>query len=300
MVDLKVNLGNLQFKNPILTASGTFGYGIEFLDYFDVNRLGGITLKGLSLLPKRGNPIPRIAETCSGMLNAIGLENVGLEKFILEKLPKIQKDLNDTVVIANVFGNTMEDYRSICEQADNLEGIDALEVNISCPNVKAGGIVFGQDLPTARTVISKVREKVKNKFLIIKLSPNVADISDFAYAAQEEGADCVSMINTLKGMVIDHETRKPLLANLTGGLSGPAVKPVALRMVYESARRIRIPIIACGEDVAEFLMAGASLVSIGTANLLSPYASVKILEEFVDYCKCRQIRSINEIQGKAL
>lgn len=305
MTDLTVNIGPLKFKNPIITASGTFGYGLEFLQYFDVNRLGGITLKGLSLQAKRGNPVPRIAETDGGMLNSIGLENVGLDAFNKEKLPAIQKKLSDTVVIANVFGNTLEDYGTICEKLDKTDGVHAIEVNISCPNVKAGGIVFGQELEPARSVVSLCRKKVKNKALIIKLSPNVTDISSFAYLCQEEGADAVSLINTLKGIAIDLKTQKPLLANTIGGLSGPAIKPVALRMVYETAKRVKIPIIgmggaSSGTDVVEFLLAGASVVSIGTANLINPYASVKILDELVDYCKQNRIDSIKQLIGKAL
>lgn len=303
--DLKVRIKNLEFKNPLLTASGTYGYGLEFLNYYDVNLLGGITLKGLSLNPKRGNPVPRIAETPNGMLNSIGLENVGLEQFKKEKLPKIQTQLNKTAVISNVFGNTIEDYAKICEEIDQLDGIHGIEVNISCPNVKAGGIVFGQDVCAAQSVVTAVRKKVKNKVLIVKLSPNVVDISDFAYMCQEEGCDAVSLINTLKGMRIDLKTGKPILANLMGGLSGPAIKPVAIRMVYEVAKKIKIPIIGMGGvnsglDVAEFLMAGASLVAVGTANLINPEAALKILNQFVDYLNQYKIGSIKEIIGKAL
>lgn len=303
--DLKVNIGKLEFKNPILTASGTYGYGIEFLEYYDVNLLGGITLKGLSLNPKKGNPVPRIAETPSGMLNSIGLENVGLERFKKEKLPVIKDRLKGTVIISNVFGNTIEDYAKICEEIDNIDEIKAIEVNISCPNVKAGGIVFGQDVCAAQSVVTAVRKKVRNKPLIVKLSPNVADIADFAYMCQEEGCDAVSLINTLKGMRIDLKTGRPVLANLMGGLSGPAVKPVALRMVYETAKRVKIPIIGMGgifngTDAAEFLMAGATLVAVGTANLINPQAALKILNEFSDYLKQSKIGSVKELIGKAL
>ncbi len=305
MPDLSVKIKNLNFKNPIITASGTYGYGLEFLEYYDVNLLGGITLKGLSVNPKKGNSVPRIAETPSGMLNAIGLENVGLTNFKNNKLPIIKEKLNNTNIIANVFGNLEEDYIKICKEVDTLDGIHAIEVNISCPNVKEGGIAFGQDVKVAKSLISKVRKTIKNKTLIVKLSPNVTDISDFAYISQEEGADAVSMINTLKGIKIDLNTLKPLLANVTGGLSGPAIKPVALRMVYETAKRIQIPVIGMGgvnnaTDVVEFLAAGATVVSIGTANLINPYAGVKILEDLVEYLKNNNIKSINNIIGKAL
>lgn len=305
MPDLSIKIKDLTFKNPVITASGTYGYGLEFLDYYDVNQLGGITLKGLSLNPKKGNPVPRIAETASGMLNAIGLENVGLENFRSVKLPQIQKKLHNTQIIANIFGNTVEDYAKMAEETDCLSGIAALEVNISCPNVKEGGIIFGQEVGAAQSVVKAVRKVVKNKALIIKLSPNVAEISDFAHMCQEEGADAVSMINTLKGVRIDLKSMRPVLSNITGGLSGPAIKPVAVRMVYESARRISIPIIAMGgvtqgTDVAEFLMAGASLVAVGTANLVNPYAALKILNEFVDYLKRENISSASSLVGKAL
>jgi len=305
MPSFNVQIKNLTLKNPIITASGTYGYGLEFLDYYDVNLLGGITLKGLSLNPKRGNPVPRIAESASGMLNAIGLENVGLKKFQEEKLPLIQQKLNNTMVISNIFGNTLEEYGEICEKIDNLEGIHAIEINISCPNVKAGGIVFGQDPALAQSVIALTRKKIKNKVMIVKLSPNVTDIAQFALVAQEEGADAVSLINTLKGMAIDKKTKKPLLYNITGGLSGPAIKPIALRMVYEVAQKVKIPIIgmggvSSGEDVAEFLIAGASLVAIGTANLIDPQSAVKILKEFSDYCKNNEISAVKNLIKKAL
>lgn len=303
-MDTTVYIGTMKLENPILTCSGTFGYGLEFLKYYDVNKLGAITLKGLSINPKKGNAVPRIAEAASGMLNSIGLENVGYDSFKNEKLPQIQQKLSKTQVILNVFGNSLEDYAEICERVDDFEGIAGIEVNISCPNVKQGGIAFGQDLKSAQSVVSLVRKKVKNKTLIIKLSPNVTDISDFAYLCQEEGADSVSLINTFKAIAIDIHKEKPLLANTIGGLSGPAIKPIALRMVYDCAKRLKIPIIAMGgvadyEDVIQFLMAGATAVAIGTANLINPYASVKILDDFVEYCS-KKYDSINEIIGKAL
>ncbi|OHD07410.1 MAG: dihydroorotate dehydrogenase B catalytic subunit [Spirochaetes bacterium GWB1_36_13] len=304
MPDLKVKIKDLEFQNPILTASGTYGYGLEFLQYYDVNLLGGITLKGLSLSPKKGNLVPRIAETYGGMLNSIGLENVGFDVFVKEKLPEIQKSIHN-VVIANVFGNTVEDYEEIALKIDDLEGIKAIELNISCPNVKAGGIAFGQDSCTAGNLLSRVRKKVKNKVLIAKLSPNVTDIKEFAKVCESEGMDAVSLINTLRGMRIDLKKGKPVLANKIGGLSGPAVKPVAIRMVYECAQSIRIPIIGMGgimtgEDAAEFLMAGASLVAVGSGNLINPYTSLKVLNELTDYLSNNNIKSLKDMIGKAL
>ncbi|HCL56596.1 MAG TPA: dihydroorotate dehydrogenase [Spirochaetia bacterium] len=304
MPDLKVKIKDLEFQNPILTASGTYGYGLEFLQYYDVNLLGGITLKGLSLSPKKGNSVPRIAETYDRMLNSIGLENVGFDVFVKEKLPEIQKSIHN-VVIANVFGNTVEDYEEIALKIDDLEGIKAIELNISCPNVKAGGIAFGQDSCTAGNLLSRVRKKVKNKVLIAKLSPNVTDIKEFAKVCESEGMDAVSLINTLRGMRIDLKKGKPVLANKIGGLSGPAVKPVAIRMVYECAQSIRIPIIGMGgimtgEDAAEFLMAGASLVAVGSGNLINPYTSLKVLNELTDYLSNNNIKSLKDMIGKAL
>ncbi|HOJ49340.1 MAG TPA: dihydroorotate dehydrogenase [Spirochaetota bacterium] len=303
-MELGLKVSGIYFKNPIITASGTFGYGIEFLDYFDVNLLGGITLKGISLNPKRGNPTPRIAETDSGLINSIGLENIGFDEFIKTKLPIIRNKLTNTVIIANVFGSTVEDYVKISEMFDNVPCISAIELNVSCPNVKEGGIAFGQDERVLGNLVKQVRKVVKNKKLIVKLSPNVSNISEFAYISQEEGIDMVSLINTIRAMKIDIKTGKPILANIIGGLSGPAIKPIAIRMVYEVAKRVSIPIIGMGgvsryEDVIEFLMAGASLVSIGTQNLINPLSSLKILNDFSDYIITNKIK-VSDLIGKAL
>jgi len=304
MMSLSVNVCGVEFKNPIITASGTFSYGIEFLEYFDVNRLGGITLKGISINPKKGNLTPRIAEVESGIINSIGLENIGYYDFVKKKLPIIKERLKNTVVIANVFGSKVEDYVDICEKFDNTDCISFIELNVSCPNVKEGGIAFGQDEKVLAGLIKSVRKVVKNKKLIVKLSPNVSDISNFAYICQEEGSDAISLINTIRAMRIDIKKGRPVLANTIGGLSGPAIKPIAIRMVYEVAKKVKIPIIGMGGvmnglDVVEFLMAGASLVAVGTANLLNPIYSLKILDEFSDYMSENNL-SASEIIGKAL
>ncbi|MBB5022614.1 dihydroorotate dehydrogenase [Desulfurispira natronophila] len=272
------------FPNRVMVASGTFGYGLEFNDYFPVSRLGGISVKGLSLSGSQGNAMPRIAETYGGMLNAIGLQNIGVQSFVTEKLPQL-REIGATV-IANFYGNTVDEYVA-CAQALSVDGIHALEMNISCPNVKSGGIAFGSDVEMTRSVVQAVREST-DKPLIVKLSPNVADIRPFAEASVNSGADSLSLINTLIGMAIDIKTRKPRIANLTGGLSGPAIKPVGIRMVYQVCQVTDVPVIGIGgvmnrDDALEYFLAGASAVQVGTANFINPAASLQILEELESF-----------------
>ncbi len=299
MAKLDVNIANLHLKNPVLTASGTFGYGEEFSDFIDLNRLGGFIVKGTTLNHREGNPYPRMAETPSGMLNAVGLQNKGVDYFIDNIYPRI-KDL-DTHVIVNVSGATIDDYVAVCEKLASLDRINAIEVNISCPNVKQGGMAFGTTCSGASEVTKAVR-KAFPKTLIIKLSPNVTSIVDIAKAVEAEGADSVSLINTLLGMAIDVERRRPYLSTITGGLSGPAVRPVAVRMVWQVAHAVNIPVIGLGgimngRDALEFLMAGAKAVEVGTANFIDPAVTVKIIDEINDYCYRHDIADINEIIG---
>ncbi len=299
MVDLGFCIGNLKFKNPVLTASGTFGYGSEFDDFFDISQLGGIILKGITLEPREGNSYPRMAETPSGMLNAVGLQNKGIdyfEKFIYPRTLKY-----DTNVIVNINGSYVEDYIALAERINKLEKIPAIELNISCPNVKMGGMAFGTNLDSAREVTRKVRSVYSGK-LIVKLSPNVTNIVDFARVAEEEGADSVSLINTLLGMSIDIRKMKPSLSTVTGGLSGPAVKPVALRMVWQVANAVKIPVIGIGgimssADALEYILAGASAVQVGTASFIDPAASLKVLEGIVSWLEKKGIKNISEIVG---
>ncbi|MBI5846111.1 MAG: dihydroorotate dehydrogenase [Deltaproteobacteria bacterium] len=297
--DLSVKIAGLDLKNPVLTASGTFGYGLEFSPLFDLNLLGGIVTKGLSLNPSAGNPPPRIVETPCGMLNAIGLENVGLDAFLAEKLPRL-KDF-DTVVIANIYGKTLEDYVELARRLNDAEKVEGIEVNISCPNVKAGGVAFGVDPIAAAQVIGAVR-RVSTKTIIAKLSPNVTSIAVIARAVEDAGADAVSLINTLTGIAVNIDTRRPVLANVTGGLSGPAIKPVGLRMVWEAARAIKIPVIGIGgivtaKDALEYLLVGASAVQVGTANFVDPLASVKIVEGIEKFCLEKGIGRITDFIG---
>lgn len=297
--NLAVNLGGIHLKNPVVTASGTFGYGREYAEYFDLNRLGGITVKGVSIKPIPGNPTPRTVETPAGMLNAIGLENSGLEGFISEALPFLRQF--DTAVIVNIFGNTVADYTDVAAGLDGVEGVDGLEVNISCPNVKAGGISFGTDPKLTYDVISAVRRVTKLP-LIAKLTPNVTDITVIAKAARDAGADALSLINTLKGMAIDIEKKRPRLANVTGGLSGPAIRPVAVRMVWEVAQAVDIPILGMGgimrsEDAIEFIMAGALSVAVGTANFVNPQATIEVIEGIESYLIKNKIGDILELVG---
>ncbi len=300
-VNLAVKLGNLIFKNPVLTASGTFGYGIEFSKYIDLNRLGGFIVKGLSLYEKKGNKPPRIVETPCGMLNAIGLQNVGVERFIEEKLPKLQ-GLN-THIIANIYGTEVEEFVRLAEILDKEPLISALEVNVSCPNVSAGGALFGKD-PDMVYVLTVSIKKVTKKPVIVKLTPNVEDIAFVAQAAQSAGAEAVSLINTIAGMVIDVKSRKPFLANKTGGLSGPAIYPVGVRMVYEVYEKVKMPIIGVGgiynANVAlQYIMAGASLIEIGTANFVDPTISIQIIKGIEEFLNEEGVNSISELVGTA-
>lgn len=299
MVNLGISIGNLKFKNPVITASGTFGYGSEFDDFINVSSLGGIILKGTTMEPREGNPYPRMAETPSGMLNAVGLQNKGIDYFEKDIYPKISG--YETNVIVNINGSYLEDYIALAERVNKLEKIPAIELNISCPNVKMGGMAFGTNPDSAREVTKEVR-KVFSKLLIVKLSPNVTNIVDFARIAEEEGADSVSLINTLLGMSVNVNTMKPSLSTITGGLSGPAVKPVALRMVWQVAKAVRIPVIGIGgimntNDAIEFFMAGASAIEVGTASFIDPRISVKIIDGISHYLADKGFSDIKEIIG---
>jgi dihydroorotate dehydrogenase (NAD+) catalytic subunit len=297
--NLAVEFAGLKLKNPLMPASGTFGYGQEFAPYLDLNRLGAIVTKGLSLKPKAGNPTPRIAETVSGMLNAIGLQNVGVEAFIRDKMPFLAQF--DSPVIVNFFGNTREEYGEVAARLDEVPGIAALEMNISCPNVKQGGIVFGTDPKAAFEVISTVRRR-STKPLIVKLTPNVTDIRITARAAEDAGADALSLINTLTGMAVDVRTRKPRIANVIGGLSGPGIRPIAVRMTHQVVQTVKIPVIGIGgimraEDALEFLIVGAKAVQIGTANFIDPNAMQTILTDLEAFCVDQGIADINDLIG---
>ncbi len=299
--DLSVRLGSLALPNPVLTASGTFGYGREYEPFVDLAGLGAVVVKGISLLPRAGNPPPRIVETPCGMLNAIGLENVGVERFISDKLPYLRE--RGCRVIVNILGDSVEEYCRLVERLNEAEGVSAVELNISCPNVKRGGVAFGADERLAHELTVATR-RVSRLPLIVKLSPNVTDIGRLARAVEEGGADAVSLINTLIGMAISVKTRRPVLANVTGGLSGPAIKPVALRMVYQVAGQVRIPVIGIGgigtwQDAVEFILAGASAIQVGTANFVNPGATAAILGGIRDYLKEQGIADVNEIIGEA-
>lgn len=297
--DLRVDIGGIELKNPVMTASGTFGYGLEFGDVVALDRLGAIIVKGLSLQASPGNKPPRIVETACGMLNAIGLENIGIKSFVADKLPRLVKI--GTPVIVNLYGKTISEYAALAERVEEVEGISGLEVNISCPNVKAGGVAFGVDPEAACAVVSAVRRKT-TKHLMVKLSPNVTDIVEIAKSAVDGGADALSLINTITGMAIDLEKRRPKLANITGGLSGPAIKPVALRMVWQVASAVDVPVIGIGgivtaEDALEFIVAGASAVQIGTANFMNPGATMEILNGIGQYLEENGIGSIQDLIG---
>ncbi len=299
MVNLGFSIGSLNFKNPVLTASGTCGYGSELDDFIDISRLGGIIVKGTTLEPREGNPYPRMAETPSGMLNSVGLQNKGIDYFESNIYPVISR--YDTNVIVNVNGSYVEDYVALAERLNKLDRIPAIELNISCPNVKMGGMAFGTNLDSAREVTRAVRA-VYSKILIVKLSPNVTSITDFARVAEEEGADAVSLINTLLGMAVDVERMKPSLATITGGLSGPAVKPVALRMVWQVARAVKIPVIGAGgiatfSDALEFILAGASAIQVGTASFIDPRSTINILEGIEQFLIRKGFSGISEIAG---
>lgn len=296
---LGVEIGGLKLKNPVMTASGTFGYGVEFEDLLDLNRLGAIVVKGLSLHPAPGNPPPRIVETACGMLNAIGLENIGIEAFIHDKLPGLVP--YDAQVIVNVYGTRIEEYAALADRIEAVDGIAGIEVNISCPNVKAGGVAFGIDPAAARNVVEAVRKRTK-KTVIAKLSPNVTDVAAIGQSVADGGADAISLINTITGMAIDVKTRRPTLGNITGGLSGPAIKPVALRMVWEVAGRVDIPVIGIGgimnaTDALEFIIAGATAVEIGTANYINPGAAIEVIDGVNAYLAENGLANIKELCG---
>jgi dihydroorotate dehydrogenase (NAD+) catalytic subunit len=297
---LEVCLCGIPFKNPLILASGTCGYGLELRDYIDLNRVGGISVKGLSLQPCKGNPMPRIVETSAGLINAIGLENVGVNDFINNILPDLKKF--DTVIIANFWGKSIEEYVEVARLLDASD-IDMLEMNVSCPNIKEGGISFGTNLKQLENVTNSVKKIIKYKPLIVKLSPNVGNIATFAKAAENSGADCISAINTILAMSIDINTFKPRIANVTGGLSGPAIKPIAVRMVYEIYKSINIPIIGLGGimnymDVLEFFLVGSKVVQIGTANFINPDNALNIINDLKDYLNDKKIKNISELTGK--
>lgn len=299
MVDLNIDLNGLQLKNPVMTASGTFGYGEEFMDFFDIARLGGVLVKGTTLNHREGNPYPRMAETPKGMLNAVGLQNKGVQYFADTIYPRI-KDIK-TNMLVNVSGSTVDEYVETAKVVNSLEDIPGIELNISCPNVKEGGMAFGTSCPSAVAVVTAVR-KVYDKHLMVKLSPNVTDIAEIAKAVEDNGADSVSLINTLLGMAINAKTRRPLLSTITGGLSGPAVKPIALRMVWQVAQAVKIPIVGMGgimnaTDAIEFMLAGASAIQVGTANFVDPMVTVKIVEGIEKYCEENGFESASELIG---
>ncbi|MCH5319126.1 MAG: dihydroorotate dehydrogenase [Paramuribaculum sp.] len=299
MIDLTVSIGNLKLKNAVLTASGTFGYGEEYADFIDLNRLGGYIVKGTTLEPREGNDYPRMVETPSGMLNAVGLQNKGIEYFINEIYPRIKH--YDSELIVNVSGKQIEDYAKVCQLINERTNIKAVEINISCPNVKEGGMAFGTTCSGAAAVTKAVR-KAFDGVLIIKLSPNVTDIAEIARSVEEAGADAVSLVNTFMGMAIDIDKRTPYLSTVTGGLSGPAIKPIALRMVWQVAKAVKIPVIGLGgimtgRDAIEFIMAGASAIEIGTANFIDPTVTIKIIDYIDDYCRRNNITSLDEIRG---
>jgi len=297
--NISVDIGGLRLKNPVMTASGTFSYGAEFKDLMDLNRLGAIIVKGLSPQPQKGNPPPRIVETACGMLNAIGLENVGIDAFITEKLPFLET--LDAPVIANIYGQTVEDYAHLATRIEQVGGIDGIELNISCPNVKSGGVAFGVDPDVAESVVARVREK-STKPLMVKLSPNVTDVVQIARRVEAGGADSISLINTITGMAVDLEARKPILANITGGLSGPAIKPIALRMVWQVAGAVDIPVIGIGgimtaQDALEFILVGATAIQVGTANFVNPAAAVEIIDGMQAYLEAHDIADLASLKG---
>jgi len=300
MVDLRVQIGGgLELKNPVTTASGTFGFGQEFTDFIDLNELGGIFVKGLTLKLRQGNDYPRMAETPSGMLNAVGLQNKGIDYFIETTYPDIKK--YKTEIFPNINGSVVEDYIAVAEKVNEIEGINALELNISCPNVKEGGMAFGVSCPSAIAVTEAVR-KAYDGVIIVKLSPNVTDITEIAKGVEGAGADAVSLVNTFLGMAIDHKTRKPVLSTITGGLSGPAIKPIALRMVWQVYNAVKIPVVGMGgimnaEDAIEFMLAGSSAIQIGTANFIDPQISIKILKGIEEYCKDNNISAVRDLIG---
>ena len=302
MVDLSVKIGQLELKNPVLTASGTFGYGEEFSDFIDLNRLGGFIVKGTTLNPREGNPYPRMVETPSGMLNAVGLQNKGVDYFIQHIYPRI-KDVNSQIIV-NVSGASIPDYVAVCEKLQPLNKIAAVEINISCPNVKQGGMAFGTTCAGAASVTKEVR-KAFNRTMIVKLSPNVTDITEIASAAEAEGADAVSLTNTFLGMAINTETRRPYLSTITGGLSGACIRPIAVRMVWQVANTVKIPVVGLGgimdgRDAIEFILAGATAIQVGTANFIDPSVTVKIIDYIENYMQRHGIASMQELIGGML
>ncbi|MAX17858.1 MAG: dihydroorotate dehydrogenase B catalytic subunit [Nitrospina sp.] len=299
-MDLSVDLGGLRMINPVIAASGTFGYGLEYSSLVDLNCLGAFSTKGLSLKPKTGNPVPRVIETSSGMLNSIGLENIGIDAFLTEKLIKIKNI--DTCIIVNFFGDTCYEYVEMARALSDVERLDALEMNVSCPNLDKGGLQFSSDPVVLAELVSAVRKATK-KFLIVKLSPNVTDITLLARAAENSGADALSVCNTFVGMSIDLKTRKPHLANKTGGLSGPAIKPLALNLVYKTSQRVKIPVIGIGgitssDDAIEFLLAGAKAVQIGTANFIDPASTINVIDGIRKYCLSNGMKKLSELKMK--
>ena len=297
--DLSVSLGGLRVKNPVMSASGTFGYGVEFTPFYDISRLGAVVVKGLSLAPTPGNPPGRIVETAAGMLNAIGLQNIGVERFVGDVVPRLE-DAGATFV-ANIYGKTLEEYEAVARRLSEVPSLGAIEVNASCPNVREGGMAFGATTGGIAQLTERVR-RCTGKTLWVKLSPNVTDIASIAKAAEGSGADAVSLINTIVGMAVNHRTRRPELSNVTGGLSGPAIKPVALRMVWEAAKAVRIPVIGVGgiqnaADALEFLLVGASAVQVGTANFRNPRACVDILEGIEAFFREQRIARLEEYRG---
>ena len=299
MANLSVNIGNLRLKNPVMTASGTFGYGEEFADLIDLNQLGGIIVKGTTRMPRQGNPYPRMVETPSGMLNAVGLQNKGVDYFVEHIYPRIC-DL-DTAIIVNVSGSTVDDYVAVCERLNPLDKVAAVEINISCPNVKQGGMTFGTTCTGAQSVVSACR-KAYDGTMIVKLTPNVTDVTEIARAAQEAGADALSLTNTFLGMAIDVERQVPCLSTITGGLSGPCIRPIAVRMVWQVAKAVNIPVIGLGgimngRDALEFILAGATAVQFGTANFVDPQATIKAIGYINDYLDRHGLDSVNQLIG---
>ena len=299
MVDLSIEIGKLKLKNPVLTASGTFGYGEEFADFIDLNRLGGIVVKGTTLHRREGNPYPRMAETPSGMLNAVGLQNKGVDHFIEEIYPRISH--LDTNIIVNVSGSSIDDYVAVCEKLNPLDKVAAVEINISCPNVKQGGMGFGTTCSGAESVTRAVR-KAYDGTMIVKLTPNVTDITEIARAAEAAGADALSLTNTFLGMAIDVEKRRPMLSTITGGLSGPCIRPIAVRMVWQVAQAVKVPVVGLGgimngRDAIEFLLAGASAVQIGTANFVDPQVTIKTIDFIEDYLKRHHFLAVSQLIG---
>jgi dihydroorotate dehydrogenase (NAD+) catalytic subunit len=299
MVKMDTKIGSLKLKNPVMVASGTFGYGEEFSELYSLSKLGALVTKGISIKPRKGNPMPRVVETPSGLINSIGLENVGIETFLEDKLPFLQGER--VTVVVNVFGESIDEYYELAKILDSADGVHAIELNISCPNVKAGGMHFGANVTSARALTESVR-KATELPLWVKLSPMVTDISEIAKAVEEAGADAISLINTIPAMAVDVETRKPRIANVTGGLSGPAIKPVALKLVWQAFNAVKIPIIGIGgimnaTDALEFMIAGAKAIQIGTANFVSPHAAMDIIDGLNRYCDEHSLSKISEITG---